>query len=355
VLKDHKYASGLRPNVFTVDSYQGEENDIILLSLVRSNLNMGIGFLNNKNRLTVGLSRARRGLYLFGNAVTLSGPESDEDLSGRDPLWLPLLQFMGRQKRFDVDDGFPITCTKHGNKVIIQEPADWELRVGGCNAKCNEPDLPCGHPCPLKCHPFDHSIVVCTVECLKIMQCGHRCSAFCGTQCSCKECDYRDAETGHPRNRPQKDLVRVPEWEENEDPRAGSSQQRGIMKRSSSQQLQSRATFTRGNEAPSPEKSSLFQPKTTPTAWKTWNAEKADAQIAEQVRSVEAARPKADPSTFVFQETWHPTTTDKNGNRVRASGPIKTTVPRFEPEALLEGIESLLLVALLDLHCTSKR
>jgi hypothetical protein len=114
------------------------------------------------------------------------------------------------------------------------------------------------------------------------------------------------------------------------------------MKRSGSQQLQSRVTFARGNRTPSPEKSSLFNPKTTPRTWRSWDAKQADAQAAEQARSTEAARPKTDKSTLVFQETWHPTTTDKNGNRVRATcGPIKTTVPRFEHEALLEGIESM--------------
>jgi hypothetical protein len=139
-------------------------------------------------------------------------------------------------------------------------------------------------------------------------------------------------------------LVQVNDWEENEVPIASPSQQGGYMTRSGPQQLQSRVTFSGGKTTPEPDKTGRFTPKTTPTVWKTWNAEKADAQLAEQVRSVEAARPKADPSTFVFQETWHPTTTDKNGNRVRASGPIKTTVPRFEPEALLEGIESMTMV-----------
>jgi helicase required for RNAi-mediated heterochromatin assembly 1 len=348
-LKSHPNASGLRPNVFTVDSYQGEENDIILLSLVRSNLNMGIGFLNNKNRLVVGVSRARRGLYLFGNAVTLTGAESCDDLQGRDPLWFPLLEFMGQQKpqRFvgALNGGFPITCAKHGNKVIVQEPVDWVGRAGGCNLKCNESALQCGHPCPLKCHPFDHSIVVCTVKCPKTLRCGHRCSEFCGTKCYCKECRRHDGETARPSNSPQKDLVRVNYWEENEEPIAGPSQQGGIMKRSSSQQLQSRITFARGKTTPSPENSSPFRPKTASRAWRSWDAKQADTQAAEQARLTEAARPKTDKSTLVFQETWHPTTTDKNGNRVRATcGPIKTTVPRFEPEALLEGIESMTMV-----------
>lgn len=51
----------------TVDNYQGEENEIILLSLVRSNKENRIGFLNVKNRVCVALSRARCGLYVIGN------------------------------------------------------------------------------------------------------------------------------------------------------------------------------------------------------------------------------------------------------------------------------------------------
>ena len=55
-----KYFSGVR--VTTVDSYQGEENDIILLSLVRSNVQEKIGFLQSANRVCVALSRARKGV-----------------------------------------------------------------------------------------------------------------------------------------------------------------------------------------------------------------------------------------------------------------------------------------------------
>ena len=45
--------------VCVVDNFQGEENDIILLSLVRSNSK--IGFLEEPNRICVALSRARQG------------------------------------------------------------------------------------------------------------------------------------------------------------------------------------------------------------------------------------------------------------------------------------------------------
>ena len=54
---------------------QGQENDIILISLVRSNqLTHGkIGYLSSMNRLCVAISRARCGLYLFGNHTHLAG------------------------------------------------------------------------------------------------------------------------------------------------------------------------------------------------------------------------------------------------------------------------------------------
>ena len=56
----------------TVDSYQGEENDIVILSLVRSNHFEQIGFLKASNRVCVALSRARNGLFIFGNATCLN-------------------------------------------------------------------------------------------------------------------------------------------------------------------------------------------------------------------------------------------------------------------------------------------
>lgn len=59
-------------NVSTLDSYQGEENDIILLSLVRSNANRKIGFLALKNRICVLLSRARDGFFVVGNINMLA-------------------------------------------------------------------------------------------------------------------------------------------------------------------------------------------------------------------------------------------------------------------------------------------
>jgi superfamily I DNA and/or RNA helicase len=54
-----------------VDNFQGEENRIILLSLVRSNQEQKIGFLSTENRVCVALSRAKEGLYIVGNMDNL--------------------------------------------------------------------------------------------------------------------------------------------------------------------------------------------------------------------------------------------------------------------------------------------
>ncbi|KAK3921078.1 NFX1-type zinc finger-containing protein 1 [Frankliniella fusca] len=56
----------------TVDSFQGEENTIIILSFVRSNLSGDIGFLKMANRACVALSRARDGFFMLGNLPCLS-------------------------------------------------------------------------------------------------------------------------------------------------------------------------------------------------------------------------------------------------------------------------------------------
>ena len=57
--------------ISTVDGFQGREKEIIILSMVRSNLDKKVGFLANERRLNVAVTRARRFLCLIGDCQTL--------------------------------------------------------------------------------------------------------------------------------------------------------------------------------------------------------------------------------------------------------------------------------------------
>ena len=57
--------------VNTVDGFQGQERDIIIISLVRANEDGSIGFLSDIRRMNVAITRARMKLFILGNAETL--------------------------------------------------------------------------------------------------------------------------------------------------------------------------------------------------------------------------------------------------------------------------------------------
>lgn len=58
--------------VHTVDGFQGQERDIIMISLVRANDQGNIGFLNDLRRMNVAITRARMKLIILGDASTLT-------------------------------------------------------------------------------------------------------------------------------------------------------------------------------------------------------------------------------------------------------------------------------------------
>ena len=58
--------------VNTVDGFQGQERDIILISLVRSNDGGDIGFLRDLRRMNVAITRARMKLIILGSAQTMT-------------------------------------------------------------------------------------------------------------------------------------------------------------------------------------------------------------------------------------------------------------------------------------------
>jgi len=55
-----------------VDGFQGQERDIIAISLVRSNEKGEIGFLSDTRRMNVALTRAKKKLIVVGDSATLA-------------------------------------------------------------------------------------------------------------------------------------------------------------------------------------------------------------------------------------------------------------------------------------------
>lgn len=72
--------SHLAIDVHPVDSFQGQERDLIIYSVVRSNNESNLGFLRSDRRLNVALSRGREALVIVGDATFC------DKISGRNPL-----------------------------------------------------------------------------------------------------------------------------------------------------------------------------------------------------------------------------------------------------------------------------
>jgi predicted DNA helicase len=73
-----------RITVNTVDAFQGQERDVILISLVRSNPIGEIGFLRDTRRMNVALTRARKKLIIIGDTATI----------GNDPFYGRLTEYI---------------------------------------------------------------------------------------------------------------------------------------------------------------------------------------------------------------------------------------------------------------------
>ena len=74
LLKMQHYFRKLKRHIAvgTVDGFQGQERDVIVISLVRDNAEGNIGFLRDLRRMNVAITRARMKLIIIGNAETLS-------------------------------------------------------------------------------------------------------------------------------------------------------------------------------------------------------------------------------------------------------------------------------------------
>lgn len=127
LMRGQHLLSGVRATV--VDNYQGEENDIILLSFVRSNDEANIGFLKTSNRVNVALSRARKGLYCIGNF---------DCLAEKCELWQNLMQKLADQDA--IGNKLMLYCQNHtDHKTFVAIAADFAVVPdGGCMRPCDK-------------------------------------------------------------------------------------------------------------------------------------------------------------------------------------------------------------------------
>ena len=94
----------------TIDGFQGQERDVVFISLVRSNDDGKIGFLSDLRRMNVAMTRARMKLVIIGSAATLTRHPFYEK------LFLSQKKENGVKKVSGISDGESMCCEKRGKK-----------------------------------------------------------------------------------------------------------------------------------------------------------------------------------------------------------------------------------------------
>ncbi|GKY97164.1 hypothetical protein MPSEU_000674800 [Mayamaea pseudoterrestris] len=143
--------------VSTVDRFQGDEEDIIICSLVVDE-NSKTGFVKLVNRMIVLLSRARLGCYLIANTRYFES-------SGVPAHWAQTFEQLKMARGDDTysqqnsdqlfsgvrtGPALPLCCPVHRSNTFLAS-TDRELRRGFCKEPCQH-KLGCGHFCSLDCH-----------------------------------------------------------------------------------------------------------------------------------------------------------------------------------------------------------
>jgi hypothetical protein len=169
----------------SVDNFQGEEADIVVGSIVRSNKHGSIGFLKEEQRVNVFLSRARIGMFLVGNSECLRHSKAGH------AVWSPILEMLAADGNLRF--GLPTTCQLHPDDepIELRTPEDFRSYRpnGGCNRPCDY-RMPCGHTCPKTCHPIDRrhedAQRLCVEPCRRFpsdCRSSHACLKLCNEEC----------------------------------------------------------------------------------------------------------------------------------------------------------------------------
>ena len=160
----------------TIDNYQGDENDFVIISLVRSNKKKKLGFLKILNRRCVAQSRSRCGLYFLGNSLMFS----------ESPNWAAMLEKM--RKNYLVTPSITLVCPKHSQSRKSASSAQELNSQGLCKMLCAATQV-CGHLCKKLCQPsHDHND--CEEKCMNLcMGCHTPCKKNCMPTHSHEVCD----------------------------------------------------------------------------------------------------------------------------------------------------------------------
>jgi intron-binding protein aquarius len=132
---------GMPKIVTTVDRYQGEQNDYIILSLTRTRT---VGYLRDVRRLTVALSRARLGLYILGRREVFEScyelkPAFDLLLQRPDKLMLaPGEMFPATRTLDDEVKGTPMEGVEHLGQYVFEMTQAKIKALGGEGAIVDE-------------------------------------------------------------------------------------------------------------------------------------------------------------------------------------------------------------------------
>ncbi|KAK8837604.1 hypothetical protein M9Y10_036135 [Tritrichomonas musculus] len=184
-----------------LDDFQGEENEVIIISLTRS---QKPGFVKNENRALVTLSRARQAEFVIGNK-NVFGPENTIN-----PLWQKITSSATTvdPNAMHYNGIASVLCADHAREVIVimlTKLSDFiECRFNCCLKKCDFM-CHCGHKCNLPCHLHEEVVETrpdlsdilarryfCSERCQNHCKNGHQCEGMCGN-CShfgCPPCQH---------------------------------------------------------------------------------------------------------------------------------------------------------------------
>jgi hypothetical protein len=182
--------------IATIDNFQGEEAKLIIVSLVRSNIERKVGFLRTTNRINVLLSRAQHGIYLIGNSDTYSNI----------PMWQKVVDMLRASDA--VGNSLGLRCPRHEDTPIeVSEPGDFPRLSpeGGCRLACSWRLPDCGHMCQARCHSESmHNVFSCPQPCPRLHEpCKHACQKqTCGEECGKCHIKLKDIQLpcGHTKD-----------------------------------------------------------------------------------------------------------------------------------------------------------